>query len=178
MSADPAVPVLVVTGPVGVGKTSVATAVSDLLSEREMPHALVDMDGLRSCYPSPEGDPFNIALAMRNLTAVWFNYREAGAARLVLADVVESQREITGYREAIPDGDVRIVRLTASISTIHARLEGRETAENLEWYRHRAVELSEQMDRAALEDARVDTEGKTLRRIAGEILEWAGWLSA
>jgi Ni2+-binding GTPase involved in maturation of urease and hydrogenase len=40
------VPVLVVTGPVGVGKTSVAEEIFDQLAARDVPHAVVDLDAL------------------------------------------------------------------------------------------------------------------------------------
>lgn len=171
-----AVPVLVVTGPVGVGKTTVVGAVSEALSELEIAHALIDMDALRECCPAPPDDPFQIALSLRNLAAVWTNFREAGAQRLVIADVVETPEQRSGYEAAVPGAEVRIVRLSASIETIHRRLEGRETGDSLEWHRHRAVELTELMDRHRVEDLLIDTEGKTVAQIAAEVLKRAKWL--
>jgi len=73
------IPVIVVTGPVGVGKSSVAAAMSQLLDQTGMPHALIDLDALRWCHPSPAHDPFHIALGLRNLAAVWTNYHAANA---------------------------------------------------------------------------------------------------
>ncbi len=166
---------LVVTGPCGVGKTSVAWAISEIFTERDLPHAFLDMDALRNCHPSPQQDPFHIALGLRNLAAVWPHFRDAGARRLVLADVVESEREIAGYHHAAPEAVLWITRLNASIPTLHARLEGRETGESLAWHQRRAVELSALMDRAALEDGLVETDGKTVEQVALEALEGAGW---
>ncbi len=85
------VPVLLITGPPGVGKTAVAAEVSELLDSAGMAHAFVDIDSLRWCYPRPPADRFRVALAMKNLAAVWANFQAAGAARLVLADVLESR---------------------------------------------------------------------------------------
>ncbi|MBW3624506.1 MAG: hypothetical protein KY468_13960 [Armatimonadetes bacterium] len=170
------IPVLVITGPVGVGKTTTAQAVSDALSRREVPHALLDMDALRECRPAPVGDPFHIALSMKNLAAVWINFREAGAERLVIADVVEQREQRAEYEAAVPGAQVRIVRLSAPLPTIHARLEGRETGDGLEWHRHRAGVLKEQMERNSVEDFVVETEGKTVPQIAEEALARAGWL--
>jgi deoxyadenosine/deoxycytidine kinase len=82
------VPVLIITGPVGVGKTTVALEVNELLRARGVLHAVVDLDSLAWVYPTPPGDPYNNGLAFRNLAAVWANYAAAGAQRLVLARVV------------------------------------------------------------------------------------------
>ena len=118
--------VLVVTGPVGVGKTSVAMAASEALDRAGIAHCLIDLDWLRWCHPSPQDDPFHIALGLRNLAAVWREYRSEGARYLLLVDVVEQQAEqVAAYRTAVPGADVLVVRLRASSPTIHRRLEGR-----------------------------------------------------
>ena len=171
----PTLPVLLVTGPVGVGKTSVAVSLSASLSRAGVPHALIDMDWLRECSPAPPGDPFQMALGMRNLAAVWANFREAGAERLVLADVVETREQRADYEAAVPGAGIQIVRLKAPLPTIHRRLEGRETGESLNWHQYRAAELAEQMERDALEDLLIDTERKTIGEIAQEVMERAGW---
>ncbi len=110
MGADSPVPVLLITGPSGVGKTVVATEASELLDRARVAHALVDIDSLRWCYPRPPHDRFRVGLAMRNLAAVWANFRAAGATRLVLADVLESRDHLERYRAAIPGADIVVVR--------------------------------------------------------------------
>jgi adenylylsulfate kinase-like enzyme len=50
------VPVLLVTTPVGVGKTTVALEASDVLEATGVAHAVIDVDALSWCYPTP--DPF------------------------------------------------------------------------------------------------------------------------
>ena len=79
---------LLLNGTVGSGKTAVADALGDLLADREIPHAVIDLDWLRRAWPSPPGDPFNHAMTLRNLTAVATNFLAAGAERLVLAGVL------------------------------------------------------------------------------------------
>jgi chloramphenicol 3-O-phosphotransferase len=164
------IPVLVITGPVGVGKTSVAASVSEILDERGIPHACIDLDWLRWCHPAPGHDPFNVTLGLKNLSAVWANCRAAGAERLIIADVVEAPEEREGYLAAVPGAYLWIVRLTAPVSTLHERLEGRETGASLEWHKARAVELAGQMEETALEDLKVDTDGRTVRQVAEEVL--------
>jgi chloramphenicol 3-O-phosphotransferase len=170
-----AIPVLVLTGPVGVGKTSVAVAISDLLNTRGVAHAVIDADWLRWCHPSPPHDPFQMQLGLRNLAAVWANYRNAGAARLVLADIVETRAILAEYRSAIPGAAITLVRLHAALPALHARLAQREAGASLSWHQQRAGELLAQMERDALEDLRVDTEGKAIGDIAAEVLGRAGW---
>src|ERR1051325_10495412 len=81
---------LLLTGTVGSGKTSAAEAVGDLLIAREIPNAVIDVDWLRRCWPSPPGDCFNGAITLRNLRGVTRTFVDAGAARVVLAGVIES----------------------------------------------------------------------------------------
>jgi energy-coupling factor transporter ATP-binding protein EcfA2 len=171
------VPVLVITGPVGVGKTTVAGAMSELLDQAGVAHALVDVDYLRWCHPSPPDDPFHIALGLRNLRAVWANYREAGAERLIVVDIVESRADVAGYQAAVPGAEIRVVRLQAALPTILRRLEGRETGASLLWHQQRAAELVAQMTRDRVEDLLVDTEGKRVPEIAQEVLARARWTS-
>jgi hypothetical protein len=67
---------LLITGTVGSGKTSAA---GDLLTARRIPNAVIDVDWLRRCWPSPPGDRFNGALTLRNLNAVTRNFVDAAS---------------------------------------------------------------------------------------------------
>ncbi len=176
VKSEKVVQVLVITGPVGVGKTSVARAISDLLGNAAVAHTMIDMDMLRWCYPSNPADPFHGQLGLQNLAAVWANYQAAGAQRVVMADVVETLTTVAQYEKAIPGAVVTVARLHAPVATLHARLAGRETGADLEWHQNRAIELAAQMEETALEDLRVDTEGKTVPEIAQEIIDRARWV--
>jgi hypothetical protein len=167
---------LVITGPPGVGKTTVAGACADLLAERGMPCAYVDMDMLRWCYPAPPDDPFHMRLGLRNLAAVWANCRAAGAERLLLADIVEQRSDVAGYEAAVPGARLSVVRLRAPIAAIHDRLAGREQGPSLAWHQARAIELQERWEQVPVEDFVVDTEGREASMIAHLVLTRAGWL--
>lgn len=171
-----AIPVLVITGPPGVGKSTVSQAVSDLLDEAGAPHGVVELDSLRHCHPSPPGDRFHMALGFRNLVAVAANYRAAGAERLILVDIVETRGQLRHYQEAIPGAAVVVVGLRAGLATIRDRLAGRETGSNLEWHRLRAAELAAQWAASPVEDLVVETEGKSPVEVAREVLLGIGWL--
>jgi chloramphenicol 3-O-phosphotransferase len=172
------VPVLLITGPVGAGKTAVAAEVSELLAQTLVPHAMVDLDALRRCFPRPAHDRFHAALGLRNLAAIWENFRAAGAARLVLAAVVEDRAGVSDYVAAIPGAAVQVVRLQATLPTLLRRLEGREAGASLNWSSGRSAELVELMERARVEDILVDTERKTIAEVAGEVVQRSGWLPA
>jgi adenylylsulfate kinase len=167
--------VLVITGPVGVGKTAVAGALSVLLEQTGIPHALIDMDWLRWCDPVPSDDPFHMALGLQNLAAIWSNYQAVGAMRLILVDIVEAREALAEYHAAIPDASIVVVRLQATLPTILQRLRGRETGASLTWHEQRADELARLMAEQAVEDLRVQTEGKTVEEIARELLTRTGW---
>ena len=80
------VPTIIVTGPVGVGKTTVAEEMGMLLLAAKVPHATVDFDQLTACYPRPaDDDRWGTKLGLMNLAALWKNYERSGARRLLLA---------------------------------------------------------------------------------------------
>ncbi|HET7036837.1 MAG TPA: hypothetical protein VFI42_14225 [Thermomicrobiaceae bacterium] len=171
------VPTLLITGPVGVGKTTVASEVSELLEAARIAHAFVDIDALRWCYPGPPGDRFRAGLALRNLAAIWPNFAACGATRLVLADVLEDRAELAGYQRALPGAAITVVRLRAAPETLAARVARRELGAGLEWHLARARELAARMDARPVEDLLVETEGRGVRAVAEEIVRRAGWLS-
>ena len=47
------VPVLLVTGLVGVGKSTITADASRLLREADIPHAMIDLAVIGSCWPVP-----------------------------------------------------------------------------------------------------------------------------
>lgn len=167
-----AISLLIVTGPVGVGKTSVATAVSDLLNEKNIPNAFIDIDALRCAYPSPPNDRFNMALGYKNLSLILPNYYERGISRFIIPDVIENNESIKQFKSVIPNAEITIVRLSASVSTLHKRLQQREVGDMLTWHKNRAIELSKILDEVKPEDLLINTEGKPVLDAAGEALEF------
>jgi hypothetical protein len=175
-ASDPAVPVLIVTGPVGAGKTSVAGEILSQLTERDVSHAVVDLDGLALCWPHGEDDPFNHRMAMANLAAVWQNFAAAGIRRLVIARVIESREELADYCRAIPGARIQVGRLAASKPTLRARVGRREAGTSLEALGRRAEELADIMANSDVADFTVHTDRRALPDIAIEVLQKAHWL--
>ena len=169
------VPVLILSGPVGVGKTSVALEIVDLLEGKGPPLAVVDFDALTWCFPRPRDDRFHQLLGLRNLAALWAGYRAAGAERLVIARIVTSREELDGYREAVPGASITVVRLKASADTLRQRVERREIGLAREQNLRRTLEVAAELEQAGAEDHVVDTDARPVTEVAQAVLEAAGW---
>ncbi|RKN65955.1 hypothetical protein D7231_24450 [Streptomyces klenkii] len=169
---------LLITGTVGVGKTSAADLLGDLLSGAGVPHAVMDLDRLCQSWPAPEDDPFNAGLLLRNLRALTANYLDAGVRRLVLAGVAENTADLDGYQAAI-GMPLTVCRLTADLPVVHSRLRSRHEADNdpesLPWHLERAGQLHQILDQADIADFAIDTTHVPLPAVASTILKTAGW---
>ena len=91
------VPVIILTGAMGVGKTSVLWEAHDVLSTAKVPHAAIDYDFLSIYYP-PQRDGHTDDLAIENLAASWSNFAKAGAGRLLIACLIEDGRDLDRFR--------------------------------------------------------------------------------
>lgn len=79
------------------------------------------------------------------------------------------------YREAIPDADITVVRLTAPLEVIDARIRHREAGTAVDWYLARARELHAHWNAHPVEDLLVETTDRSVREIASEIVGALGW---
>lgn len=170
------VPTIIVTGPVGVGKTTAIDEMGALLIAAGLPIAAVSLDELTRYHPRARDDPWGNRVALANLAAVWRNYAKAGAKRLLIAGVIEHRAELAGYRRAIPGADITVVRLRARLATLRRRIRARHgPGVDRDWHLKRARVLAKQMDERPVEDFLVDTDGRRPPAIAAEILRRAGW---
>jgi hypothetical protein len=167
-SPDP-VDVLVVTGPCGVGKSSVGFECMNLLEAANVPAARVDGE---LAYYHPKRDPrgFGYPVATEALRAIWPVYAAQGIRRLLLARVVEDVEQRAIVERAIPSARLRILRLVAGEATIRARLAQREIGSGLDWHVRRSAEIA----RSTLGEP-IDAE-RSVPEVSRDVLDRAGWL--
>ncbi len=162
---------LLVTGAFGTGKSSVVEEAAELLEATLPPFAAIDLDWL-AWSNAPGADHDEHTILGRNLAAVAAIYREAGVRRFLLAGSIGDSDALAAVREAV-GMPVVVVRLTAPIDVIEARLGGAPTsgrADDLE----RARAWLEAGTGEGLEAYVVENAGP-VRDAALRVLAVAGW---
>src|SRR5277367_5702185 len=90
---------LIITGSMGAGKTSVLGEASDILALRQITHAAIDLDALGLAHiPFASG---NDGVMYRNLQSVCENYTSLGVRKFLLARAVENHAELELCRSAV-----------------------------------------------------------------------------
>jgi hypothetical protein len=172
------VPVLLITGVVGVGKTTVTAEASRLLSEVGIPHAVVDLAVIGSCWPAPPDDPWNEKLIHSNRACMWTNFQRAGAGRLLLCRVLEARSLLRRISEAVPGAVITVVRLRSPLEAVRTRIRAREAGRDPRWYLDATEYLTPRLEDANVEDHVVDNYDRGAEQTAAEVLRVAGWLPA
>ncbi|WP_062465281.1 GNAT family N-acetyltransferase [Demequina soli] len=172
--------VLVLTGALGAGKTTVAAAAHELLAGRGARTSHLDVDALTQAYPADAADPVNRRLLWEALGALAPLYRARGFGNVLVPiamdDAGDPERLARAFSSHAGPAEVTIVRLTAPDDERIARLERRECSERwLAWARGRTVEMEGELEALALEDAVVDSAGRAPAEVAADVLDAAGW---
>ena len=163
-AAPRSVPVLLLTGPVGVGKSTIGLQVARLLREAGVPGAFVDLAWIGEAWPAPPDDPWNERLTHRNLAALWANFRDAGATRLVVCRVLEARSLLRHLSSSVPDAIITVVRLRAPVERLHERIRARDAEPD--WFLQAASYLAPALEAAHVEDFVVDNDGRPPREVA------------
>jgi dephospho-CoA kinase len=162
---------LLITGTIGAGKTTIATEICDVLGERGIPAAAVDLDWLGwTSLPPPEGIDALIAL---NLQTVIPNFVSIGVTHLVLTRAIQKLSQIERIRESLFDVHMQVVLLESPRSLIESRLRGRDHGANLT--RHLAEAEEFRRTEPGLADVTVSNDDRPAREVAEEVLTRAGW---
>lgn len=162
---------VLVTGPLGSGKTSVATEVAFLLERQGVRNAVVDLDWL--CWVGPDiGTDRLAALLHDNVRALVARFRVEGIERFVLSHSVQSTSEVARLRDAVAPARLTVVRLEVSAEVAADRVRRRAPADSLVT----AHDLSEQealWDAATLLEADVvvrNDDDRPLSAVAAGLL--------
>ena len=166
---------LIITGAMGAGKTSVLGEASDILRLQRIAHAAIDVDALGVAY---------VPTASRNDEAMYCNLRSVcnncaalGVTRFLLARALENRCELDICRGIVSAVNTTVCRLTANVEMMGARVKRRESGVSQREYVSRVAELNVILDRARLEDFSVVNENRPLTEVAHEMLVRAGWIS-
>lgn len=174
---DTAVPVLVVTGTIGVGKTAIAMTMSEILHDRGVRHGLLEVDWLGEVYPAPNpDDPYSTSFAMKNLTAIWPHYLKVAITRAIITMTIENHQELEDLRAALHPAKVTVVRLEASPQTCAERIRQRELGALLDHFVEKTGPLAEQMKCLGIGDLVVENDNRTPQDVAAEILTRIHWV--
>lgn len=166
---------LIITGTMGAGKTSVLGEASDILALQGIAHAAIDLDALGLAHLPSAACTDDVMY--RNLRSVCENYGSLGVTRLLLARAMEDRAELELCIDVVSPSHTVVCRLTASIKTMEQRIRLRESGVSRRNYVVRVAELNAILDRAQLENFTVTNEGRPLTGVAHELLVKAGWIS-
>lgn len=169
------VPMLVISGAMGSGKTTVLSELSDLLEDAGVAHAAVDLDTLSLMHPrrGEQGE----RLMYDNLAAMWPNFAALGAERLVVACALEDKADLKYYREAVPGAEPIVCLLVAPVETMQQRVRSRDIGMLQEQLMANSLRLAETLPKARAEDFTVENgDGRSITEVAREILARSGWL--
>ena len=168
------VPVLVLSGSVGSGKSTVGRCVARMLRDGDVSHALVDHEWLAYSWPVAPDDRWNERVAAANLACMWSNFRSAGAERLIFCRVLQARSLLRHVTGAIPGAAATVVQLRVPLGPLRQRLSGREPQPD--WYLDAASALTSRLDASEVADFVVDNGERAPDEVAAEILGLVGWL--
>lgn len=163
--------VVVITGPVGAGKSTTMEALATHLDRDHERVAMIDLDSLRALHPDDPDDLFHMELGYANLAAIWPQFAARGARWLLLTDAVERPEQRARYETAVPGARVVVVRLQVPLERIHAQLRRRETGGSLDWHLKRSVVLQSLMVERGVGDVVVPVDGESPAEVAALVLD-------
>lgn len=165
------VEVLIIHGSPGSGKSTLAGAVSDILREANISHAVIDPDEISRIFPTQDN-----AFSKKNLKAIWPNYTVVTDLRGIIPTVIVDKEELRLLRDALPATKFMICELIAPEEVLKERVIARESNDFwkdtlLKWvdvYQNRTEDLK-------FGDFQVNTHDKSVEEAAQEIVAQAGW---
>lgn len=188
MAADGSI--LWLCGVTGVGKSTVGFQVYMRLLRAGRTAAYVDLDQLGLCDRLVTSHAEHHQVKARNLAALWQAYRSAGAESMVMVGPAENAAAVQVYTEALPAASINLCRLHAGPVELTRRIMSRghggswaepgdrligQSAAYLGWVADQAAVDAAALDRAAVGDVRIDTDGRSVDETADLIAAELGW---
>jgi hypothetical protein len=116
------VPLLLLCGAPGTGKSSVGWEIYFSLVHERVPVAHVDLDGIGY---GPPGHFGSFEMKFQNVAAVWRSYAEAGASAFVVSGLRALRQDVEACAGAVPESVPTVIVLTVSAEEQRQRLVSR-----------------------------------------------------
>lgn len=174
---------MLITGPAGVGKSTLCWELGAQLSEAGIAHAIIESDELDRVFPKPDParldalSPGARDVSQINLAALWATYRALGHSRLIMPGVMlHVAHDMRWISAAIPSARITVVRLRASEQTLIERLDQREIGSGRDAQLQRTLSQAKRLAGEATEGFLViETDGRAPTELARTVLDKLGW---
>jgi DNA polymerase III delta prime subunit len=153
------VPLLLIIGPPGVGKSSAAREMSRLLEDGRIECAYIDRDDFGVDGLLDEDPLVSLQQMLPSRVA-------EGAERLVVAWRIESDAELSRFRASLPWAQITVCRLHAGIKELLDRIAGAEQSFLRLHLQSMALEMAPRLERQACEDIRIATDDASPQLVA------------
>jgi hypothetical protein len=182
--------VALITGPTGVGKSTIGFRFYLRCLNAGLRAGYVDLSQIGFVSPAAAGDPGNQRLRARNLAAIWRNYRAAGASHLIATGTINGQADAQRYASELPGASVSFIRLEADSAEHRLRIMSRgaggswpepgdslrgQSAEFLAEVAGQAIQDAEASEQADAGGVTVDTTNLSPDESASIIRKAVGW---
>jgi hypothetical protein len=175
--------ILLITGPAGIGKSTLCWEIGAQLAAAELPHAIIETDELDRVFPRPTAEqldalrPGTTDVSALNLAAMWGTYRALGHTRLIMSGVMlHLKSEYQWISQAIPDAKITTVRLVGSESTLLTRLDQREIGSGRDEQAQRSLRQLKRMSGEPAGAATIiQTDDKAPTELTRMVLKAVGW---
>src|SRR5262245_3267413 len=112
--------VLLLTGTIASGKTTIANEIAEILPPAKAVVA-IDLDQLGWAYIPDAPEERILKLRMDNLAAIWPNIRSAGLRHVVISGAVYSDEALRLVRQVVGQSSLTVVRLVSSPQLLEKR---------------------------------------------------------
>jgi DNA polymerase III delta prime subunit len=153
------VPLLLIIGPPGVGKSSAAREMSRLLEDGRIGCAYVDRDDFGVDGLLDEDPLVGLQQMLPSRVA-------EGAERLVVAWRIGSDAELSRFRASLPWAQITVCRLHAGIKELLDRIAGGEQSFLRLHLQSMALEMAPRLARQASEDILIATDDASPQLVA------------
>ena len=162
---------LILHGPPGSGKTSIAQTMSELLRQKDITNAIIDLDYLAKIYPRKY-----IGIMYKNLTAIWPNYAEVESIKVIIPTYLQ-KGELEIVMNAAPAEKTQVCEVLAPIEILEERIKAREKREfQIKLHLDYLYQYEGNGPDKKQISFQVINYSKTKAQTATEILQKAGWI--